>query len=91
MARMKLVRDFCIMFMVQLVLYLLLCINFRAVAQANLFWSVTSDSLIAAMNFVIIRKIAKSEDSWVLFAGYTAGSAVGSVLGILLSKLVLHA
>lgn len=79
------------MFMVQLVLYLFLVINFRAVAQANLFWSVISDPLIAGMNFLIIRKIAKSEDSWILFAGYTAGSAVGSVLGILLSKLVLHA
>jgi hypothetical protein len=90
MEKLKLIKHFFIMFIVQLVLYLLLVINFRAVAQANMLWSVVSDSLIASMNFMIIRKIAKSEDSWTLFTGYTAGSAAGSVLGIILSKLLLH-
>lgn len=86
---MKKFYDFSTMFMIQLALYTLLVINFRAVAQANVFWSVLSDIIIASMNFLIIRKIAKSEDSWLLFAGYTSGSAVGSVLGIALSKFIM--
>lgn len=85
----KPVSDFLIMFVVQLVLYMILVINFRAIAQANILWSVASDAIIAAMNFLIIQKIAKSDNSWVMFGGYTAGSAAGSVAGILLSKLVL--
>lgn len=81
--------SFATIFAIQLILYLLLVINFRAVAQANLLWSVVSDTVIAAMNFFVIRKIANSQDSFIMFLGYTLGSAAGSVAGILLSKLLL--
>jgi hypothetical protein len=83
------VIDFVTMFIVQLAFYTILCINYRAVAQANILWSVISDFFIASMNFLIIRKIAKSGNSMVLFWGYGFGSAVGSVVGIVVSKMIL--
>jgi len=88
---MKATLQFTIMFVVQLLLYTLLIFNCRAVAQANILWSVISDFLYASANFLVLRKIAKSEDSVVLFLGYTLGSAAGSVTGILLSKILLNA
>lgn len=77
------------LFFIQIVLYVFLVINFRAVAQANIAWSVGTDTIIAAMNFFVIRKIASSENSTLMFTAYTLGSAVGSVAGIVVSKLLL--
>jgi len=48
-----------------------------------------SDFTIASLNFFVIRKIAKSEDSLHQWLGYVMGSVSGSYLGIWLSiKLV---
>lgn len=90
MSPVKLLLDFLIMFAAQLALNILLVINFRSVAQANILWSVNSDFVIACMNFLIICRIAKSDKSWILFLGYTMGSAAGSIMGIIISKLLLN-
>lgn len=83
------IANFIIAFAIQMLLYLLIVINFRAITQANLLWMTLSDAVIAAMNFFIIRKIATSPNSIVMFFGYTLGSVVGSILGIILSKTIL--
>jgi hypothetical protein len=88
---MKTVIEFTVMFMVQISLYTLLIFNCRAVAQANILWSVVSDFLYASASYLVLRKIAKSGDSMALFFGYTLGSAAGAVTGILLSKFFLKA
>jgi hypothetical protein len=77
------------MFFVQIIMYILLIINWRAVSQANYFVSVVSDILIAAMGFFVLKKILSDDGSWMVFAGYVSGSAAGSALGILISKLML--
>lgn len=77
--------------LVQLILYLLLCVNFRACAQANIPVTLISDFLIASMNFFVIRKIATSPDSKLLWVAYTLGSVAGSAVGIRFSQWVLGA
>ena len=69
----------------QFVLYALLCLNFRAVAQADYGMAVASDAFIASANFYLFRSIVKEPDSTSLFAGYVLGSVLGSVVGIWLS------
>ena len=82
-------KEFTTLFVIQVISYSLLCINFRAVAQAHYIQSAITDFIIATLSFFVIRKIAKSEDTFHGWAGYAFGGVVGSFLGIWLSKILL--
>jgi hypothetical protein len=73
---------------IQIILYSILCINFRAVAEAHYHEAALTDFLVASMNFFIIRKIAQSTDALHQWVGYVTGSVIGSYLGIYLSVLL---
>ena len=81
-------KEAIVLFFIQIVSYSLLCINYRAIALAFIGQAVMSDFLIASLNFYIIRKIAKSDDSFHQWVGYVLGSMVGSYVGIYLSLLL---
>lgn len=80
--------DAAIMFGIQTLNYGMMVVNYRAVAQANYFWSALSDFLLATFSFFVIKKIAKSDDSWHLWFGYAMGGVAGSLLGIEVSLLI---
>lgn len=71
--------------LVQFTSYSVLCINFRAVAQADYTVAVLSDICIATLNYFIIKFIALSNDSPATLIGYVVGSCIGSVFGIYVS------
>jgi hypothetical protein len=73
---------------IQIVLYSILCINFRAVAQAHYHEAALTDFLVASMNFFVIRKIAQSTDALHQWIGYVTGSVIGAYVGIFLSVLL---
>jgi uncharacterized membrane protein YesL len=77
-----------ILFLIQIVLYGILCINFRAVAQAQYHVAAISDFTIASLNFFVIKKIANSTDTAHQWVGYVLGSVAGSYLGIYISTLI---
>jgi hypothetical protein len=83
-------KEAAVLFGIQLILYGLLCINFRAVSEAHYNLAAVSDFTIASLNFFVIRKIAKSEDSLHQWLGYVAGSVAGSYLGIWLSVQLVN-
>lgn len=66
----------------QAVAYGLICINIRAVAQVDYAAALGSDLLIASLNFLIIRKVAKEIESAPIFIGYVTGSLIGTAAGI---------
>jgi len=70
---------------IQIALYGLLCLNYRAVAQTQYNLAASSDFAIASMNFFVIRKIAKNDDALHQWLGYVIGSVIGSYLGIYIS------
>jgi hypothetical protein len=82
------VKEASMLFLIQVVLYGLLCINYRAVALAHYHDAAGTDFIIASMNFFVIRKIAQSGDAIHQWIGYVLGSVVGSYLGIYLSVLL---
>jgi hypothetical protein len=82
------IKEASILGIIQIVLYSVLCMNFRAVAEAHYHEAALTDFLIASMNFFVIRKIAQSGDAIHQWIGYVLGSVVGSYLGIYLSVLL---
>ena len=81
-------KEAATLFVIQIILYGILCINFRAVAQAEYNVAAISDFAVASLNFFVIRKIAKSEDALHQWLGYVLGSVAGSYLGIYISTLI---
>ena len=75
-------RNALIFFVVQVFNYSAVAIYTRLVAQAATIPAVTLDAVFAGVNFFIIRRIAKSEEDWMGFLGYTVGAALGTFLGI---------
>jgi hypothetical protein len=76
------------LFFIQIVLYSILCINFRAVSQAQYHVAAVADFIVASLNFFVIRKIANTDDAIHQWAGYVLGSVAGSYLGIYISTLI---
>ena len=83
------IKEFLLMFFVQIINYCLITINYRAVAHANYFLTGISDFIFASLNFFVIKKIAKSEDTIHQWLGYSLGGVVGALLGIYVSKFLL--
>ena len=81
-------KEAIILGVIQIVLYSILCMNFRAVAEAHYHEAALTDFLIASMNFFIIKKIAQSTDTFYQWVGYVVGSVIGSYVGIYLSVLI---
>jgi hypothetical protein len=81
-------KEAAILGIIQIVLYSILCINFRAVANAHYHEAALTDFLVASMNFFIIKKIAQSTDALHQWIGYVTGSVIGSYLGIYLSVIL---
>ena len=82
------IKEASILGIIQIISYSVLCMNFRAVAEAHYHEAALTDFLIASMNFFVIRKIAQSSDAIHQWIGYVLGSVVGSYLGIYLSILL---
>lgn len=83
------IKEFFTLFFIQIMMYTIWCINYRAVADADYHKAAISDFLIASMNFFVIRKISQTQDALHQWAGYTLGSVIGSYLGIWISTTFL--
>jgi len=81
-------RQAIALFVVQVILFSVLCINFRAIASASYHTAAASDFIIASLQFFVIKKIADSDDSVNHWIGYTLGSVVGSYVGIYISIII---
>lgn len=84
------IKEAFLLCFIQIILYGLLCINYRAVGLANYHEAAISDFVIASMNFFIIKKIANNTDSLHQWIGYTIGSVIGSYVGIFFSIQLSH-
>jgi hypothetical protein len=82
----KAMREAVLFFFIQILNYGLITFNFRAIAQANVMNSVGSDLIFASLGFFVIRRIARSESSILSWIGYTAGSGIGTYIGIVVSQ-----
>lgn len=81
-------KEFFTLFALQLFNYSVCCFSYRVLAQGNMLLSVGTDVVYAAFMFRVIRKVSQGSDDWKAQAGYTLGSAAGTAIGILVSKVV---
>lgn len=77
--------EFLRFFALQFLAYFVSCWNLRVIAQAHYGSIVLSDFVVAAVNFSLIREVAKAE-TLMARAGFVAGGALGSVLATWLTQ-----
>ncbi len=78
-------RTFSFFFAVQFVSYALITWNYRSIAQGRISAVFASDLCFAAVNFTLIKRVAKAECPWAM-AGYVLGGACGSVASVVVTK-----
>lgn len=76
-------KEFGLFFLIQATSYSLITYNFRSIAVGNIPAALVSDAINASLGFFVIRRIARSEDSLIGWAGYLLGSLVGTTIGML--------
>jgi len=74
-------------FFMQMLAYGLATWNFRALAFANYLHTGVSDTAIAALNFLVIKKVGEAKDRSA-FLGYVIGGPIGSLLSIYITKIL---
>lgn len=82
-------RTAAILFSFQFVQYAIVCFSYRALSQANTPVCASIDFVYALMQYAVFRKIAESGEHWTDYLAYAAGSACGTILGIVVSLKVL--
>ena len=76
-------KEFFLLFFIQLVSYATATVSFRAVAVYNYSLVIITDVVLASFGFFVVRRIARQEaSSYAGFAGYVAGGVTGSVLSL---------
>ncbi len=75
-------KTFCTYAAVQALAYTILVYNLRVIADQKLIAALVSDALYATLNFVLLQKIFKENSGVAAWAGYTAGSVIGTALGM---------
>lgn len=70
----------------QTVSFLLLTVNFRAIAKGYLVTAVATDALIAGVGFLLIRLIADARTTAVYMIAYVIGACAGSASGMWLTR-----
>lgn len=81
----KSTKEAIVLFFVQVLMFSVLCVNFRAIASAHYHHAAISDFIIASLQFFVIKRIADSDQSIKHWAGYALGSVAGSYVGIYIS------
>lgn len=78
-------KRFFVMFGVELLVTVIVVMDFRAVAVGSYPWTASVNALFGVVNFTLVQRIAKSDTRGEM-AGYTCGCVVGSCLGIFITK-----
>lgn len=81
---------YLLLFCGQMLNFLIAVVNIRAASKGKLAFTMGSDFLFCAVNFILIQKVAQANNPFELFA-YATGGAIGSGLAILLTKTWDHA
>ena len=78
-------RNFVIGFGIQFLSYLVLTVNFRAIAESQRGFAMVTDALAVVLSYSIIRRVVK-DDSWWTLAGMVTGGSLAAWVGITLTE-----
>jgi len=82
---------FSFYYLVQFTSYALVVANGRAYVLGDYIWTAVTDSLIAALNFIVLRKMVKDSNEDLhgpSLSGYVIGGTMGSLFAIWITKMV---
>lgn len=78
-------HNFFLSAIVQFISYIVLTINFRAIANTQYLFAASTAMLAAFLSYTIVRRVIKDE-TWSTVCGMMVGGACGDVCGIYLTR-----
>lgn len=78
-------RNFLLSAIVQYISYVVLTINFRAIADAQYLFAGGTAMLAAFLSYTIVRRVVKDE-TWATVFGMMVGGGCGDMSGIWLTR-----
>jgi hypothetical protein len=82
----KHLRVFTLMALVQFISYTNLTVNIRAIAAGNIPLAMVTDCLAAGIGYLIVRRIAKDDDSLATLFGLMLGGSLAALVGITFTR-----
>lgn len=79
-------RAFFAFALLQAVNFLLITVNYRAVAHVQYPYAILTDGAICLLGWTLLKKITEAK-GWAARAGYVCGGMVGSFLGIWVTRV----
>lgn len=76
---------FWISAVVQYASYIILTVNFRAIADAQYFWAWSTSVGAAFLSYTIVRRVTKDE-TWATVLGMMFGGGLGDLSGIYITR-----
>ena len=78
-------RSFLLSALVQYFSYIVLTVNFRAIANVQYAWAGGTAMLAAFLSYTIVRRVARDE-TWATVYGMMVGGGLGDISGIYLTR-----
>lgn len=80
-------RDFFLMAAVQFTQYVVLTVNYRAIASEQYAWAGGTAALASLLGYTIVKRIVKDEDTrYNVITGLITGGALADMFGIWLTR-----
>jgi hypothetical protein len=80
------VRPFTTFMGLQALNFILITVNYRAVAHEQLFWVIASDGVICLLSWTLLKRLTEAS-GWPSRSGYVCGGMVGSAIGMWLTRV----
>lgn len=79
-------RTFLTFFILQVINFILLVTNIRALAHLQYTMAVLTDGLICFMSWTVFKAMQRDVNSWAAKVGFISGGMVGSLLGMYITR-----
>lgn len=79
-------RPFLLFAALQATNFLLITVNYRAVAHVQYVWAALTDGIICLLSWTLLKKISEAS-GWSARIGYACGGMGGSLLGMWLTRI----
>lgn len=78
-------QKLCLLAGLQFLNFLILTVNYRAVAHGLYTWTALTDMLICLINWTLIKKVANEDSMWAR-VGYLFGGTTAGIVGIWITQ-----
>lgn len=79
-------KDFTVFAAMQSINFVVITVNYRAVAHQQYAWAIATDGMICLLGWSLLKRLTEA-NGWLARGGYICGGMAGSALGMWLTRV----